>query len=90
MRDQDHEIVNLFGGAYVPEGYRGRTSDPVSTNPRRWALAAFCAVLFFTTAATAITLRHNSARSQSAFVNHSLPGNFVTRPFANGFEDALY
>jgi hypothetical protein len=89
MRDQDHEILNLFGGAYVPEGYHGRTGEPISTHPRRWALAAFCAVLFFTTAATAITLRHHSTVGQSA-VNYSLAGNLVSRPFAGGFEAALY
>ena len=86
MRYQDSQVVNLFGGTYVPEGYRGRIGSPtIKVRSGRWAIAAFCAVLFgFTAVETTITLKHQSGIAQGGYISHSLPASFRADAAARG------
>jgi hypothetical protein len=86
MRDHDRKVI-LFGGEAVHGGYRGRTSRPINAQPGRWVIGAFLALLLgFSSAATAITLRHKAAVAQTDQLHYSLPGNFR----GYGIEEALY
>jgi hypothetical protein len=83
MRSQDHQTITLFGGECIPQGCKGRRSDPeISSKTNRRAAAIVCALLVgFTTAATAITMhRHTGAVDPI-----SLPGNLTA-----SLEPALY
>lgn len=68
--------------------YRGRTSSPVITHPRRWTIAGLtCAVLFSTAAAaTKLQPRFNLA----ALSEHSLAANVGLRPFVESFAELAW
>jgi len=88
VRDHDQNVISLFGGEHIHEGYRGRTNQTI--RPSRWVIVTFLAVLLgFSTAATAITLRLKSVAAQTD-VQSSLPANYGPRLLGYGFEDALY
>jgi hypothetical protein len=90
MGNDDQNVIRLFGGEPIPEGYRGRTHRTIRARPSRWVIATFLAVLFgFSTAATAITFRLKSVAAQTD-VHRSLPANFGPRLLGYGFEEALY
>jgi len=83
MHGQDHQTTTLFGGECIPQGYKGRRSDPeISRKANRRVAVIVCALLVgFTTAATAITMhRHTGAVDPI-----SLPGNLTA-----SLEPALY
>ncbi len=91
MVEHDQNVISLFGGEHIPEGYRGRiTNRTIRARPSRWVIATFLAMLFgFSTAATAITFRLKSVAAQTDF-HSSLPANFGPRSLGYGFEEALY
>ena len=90
MGDHDQNVIGLFGGEHINEGYRGRTNRLIRARPSRWVIASFFAVLFgFSTAATAITVRLKAVAAQTD-VHSSLPANFGPRLLGYGFEEALY
>jgi hypothetical protein len=91
MRNQDHQIVNLFDGCSVPQGCRGRRSQPSSsTHPRGWAMAWLCVLVFgLTSAATAITVKNRSHVPQEGF-SESYPAHFKISSGWNGFDAVLY
>lgn len=90
MGDRGQNVITLFGGERIPEGYRGRTNRLIRARPSRWIIATFFAVLFgFSTAATAITFRLKSGAAPTD-VHSSLPANFGPRLLGYGFEEALY
>jgi len=91
MGDHDQNVIGLFGGEHIHEGYRGRTNRTIRARPSRWLIATFLAMLFgFSTAATAITFRLKSVVAQTDVLHSSLPANFGPRLLGYGFEEALY
>jgi hypothetical protein len=68
--------------------YRGRTSAPVVSHPRRWAIAGLTCAVLFSTAAAAMTLQprfHQNAASE-----HSLAANNGLRPFGESFAELAW
>ena len=68
--------------------YRGRSSAPLVSHPRRWALAGLTCAVLFSTAATAMTLQprfHQTAASE-----YSLAANNGLRPFGNSFAELAW
>ena len=54
------------------------------------AVALVAALLSFTAAATAITLKRPSQIEQAERDKHTLPANYRVRPWSSGVEEALY
>jgi hypothetical protein len=90
MRATHDQQISLFGGERIAPSYRGRRSSQPMPNAIRFRIAiAFAAtVIGFTTAATAITIKH----SKPAIERTISPGaNLTGRALgSSGFEAALY
>lgn len=68
--------------------YRGRTSAPIVSHPRRWAIGALTCAVLFSTAAAAMTFHPRF--NQTAAVQHSLPANVGLRPFGESFAELAW
>jgi len=68
--------------------YRGRTSAPLVSHPRRWATAGLLTAVLFSTAAAATKLHHPF--SLAALGEHSLVANVALPSFGNSFAELVW
>jgi hypothetical protein len=87
---EGRQVIALFGGEQVADGYRGRRSAArFSTRRTRRAALLFAVLLIgFATAATAITVKRHGAATDG--FSQGVSANFLTLPGRVGFEDAIY
>jgi hypothetical protein len=87
---QNEQVVTLFGGDYVTQGFRGRRSAPQLSPQasRRLAVVVGALLLGFATAATAVTVRRHQVATDG--FSQSTPANLMVAPGSSGFEAALY
>lgn len=86
--NHEAQVIALFGGEYVPSGYRGRRSgSQINTRTSRRIAVAFGVLLIgCATAATAITARRHVAAEPRIRAGT----NLLVAPGIVGFEAALY
>jgi hypothetical protein len=87
---EDRQVIALFGGEQVANGYRGRRSAAQFSKRRTRRAALFFGALLigFATAATAITVKRHGAGADG--FSQGASANFLTLPGRVGFEDAVY
>jgi hypothetical protein len=68
--------------------YCGRTSAPMVSHPRRWAIAGLMCAVLFSTAAAATKLHPRF--DLAALGEHSLAANVGLRPFGDSFAELAW
>jgi hypothetical protein len=87
--NHDQQVIALFGGDRIAPGFRGRRHSPQVSNKAGYRIGVCLAVALigFTTAAAAISIRNPAPTERSASAGANLTGGVAG---SAGFEAALY